>query len=100
MRDAGWHCSSCFSTLEGLRGKMAGFSHTPWNTEINRDAKTMVARVRNGEDLFGRVGEKYKRVEGNKDVPDYVLHRPDAFGYMLDRDGEDAGFSDWKPDSR
>lgn len=95
MRGAGWHCSSCFSTLKAMRNKMSSFSHTPWNTEANRDENTIVSRVRNGEDLFGRVGQKFSRVEENKDVPEYVLHRPDAFGYLLDRDGDDAGFTDW-----
>lgn len=96
MRDAGWHCSSCFATLEAMKGKMASFSHTPLNTEANRDEKTIVERVRTGQDLFGRAGEKYARVDDNKDVPEYVLHRPDMFGYLLDRDGDDAGFSDWQ----
>lgn len=96
MKDAGWHCSSCFATLEAMKGKMSSFSHTPWNTEANRDEKTIVERVKTGQDLFGRVGEDYARVEENKDVPEYVLHRPDMFGYLLDRDGEDAGFKDWQ----
>lgn len=95
MRNAGWHCSSGFNTLKAMKEKMASFSHTPWNTEANRDSKTIVNRVRKGEDLFGRAGEMYKRVEENKDVPEYVMHRPDVFGYLLDRDDESAGFSDW-----
>lgn len=94
LRNAGWYCSTCYSTIEGIKEMMASFSDTPWNTETNRNSKTIVSRVRKGLDLFGRMEEKYARVEENKDVPEYIVHRPDAFGYLLDRDGEFAGFKD------
>jgi beta-1,4-mannosyl-glycoprotein beta-1,4-N-acetylglucosaminyltransferase len=92
--DAAWHCSSCFATLAEMRGKMQSFSHTPLNTPENRDENTMLERVRTGQDLYGRVGQEYERVTDNPDVPQYVLQNQDRFGYMLDRDGPDAGFKD------
>lgn len=98
--NAGWHCSSCFSTVNEMQTKMQSFSHQKWNTEGNRDAKTMVHRVRNGLDLFGRPDEVYDKVEDNKDIPQYIVdaHEKDGrFKYLLDRDGEDAGFEDWTP---
>ncbi|EME78581.1 glycosyltransferase family 17 protein, partial [Pseudocercospora fijiensis CIRAD86] len=95
ISDAAWHCSSCFSTIEEMRMKMASFSHTPLNTDENRDEKTMLERVRKGLDLFGRAGERYARVEGNRDVPRYILDHWAKFKYLLNRDGEDAGFTDW-----
>ncbi|KAF7196654.1 Beta-1,4-mannosyl-glycoprotein 4-beta-N-acetylglucosaminyltransferase [Pseudocercospora fuligena] len=95
--DAAWHCSSCFSTIEEMRTKMSSFSHTPLNTEENRDEKTMLERVRKGLDLFGRAGERYARVENNQDVPKYILDHGAKFKYLLNRDGEDAGFTDWTP---
>lgn len=78
---------------------MNSFSHQGWNTKDNRDAKTMLHRVRNGLDLFARPGETYDRVDNNRDIPEYVLdahERDGRFKYMLDRDGEDAGFEDYR----
>lgn len=34
--NAGWHCSSCFGTVEEMRTKMHSFSHQGWNTAKNR----------------------------------------------------------------
>lgn len=93
--NAAWHCSSCFATLEEMRAKMESFSHTPLNTPENRNERTMLERVRTGQDLFGRKGQDYQRVEGNHDVPAYILERPKEFEYLLNRDGENAGFRDW-----
>jgi len=98
--NAGWHCSSCFSTVKEMQTKMQSFSHQKWNTEDNRDARTMVHRVRNGLDLFGRPEEVFDKVEANKDVPQYILdahERDGRFKYLLDRDGQDAGFEDLSP---
>ena len=81
-----------------MRTKMHSFSHQGWNTATNRESFTLVDRVRNGKDLFGRAGEVYDKVEHNHDVPTYILaqHEQDGrFNYLLDRDGEDAGFEDF-----
>ncbi|KAF1353200.1 glycosyl transferase [Delphinella strobiligena] len=96
--NAGWHCSSCFSTIREMQTKLHSFSHQGWNTEENRDARTMVDRVRNGLDLFARPGEVYDLIEGNRDVPQYILtafEREGRFGYLIDRTDDDAGFEDW-----
>lgn len=99
LHNAGWHCSSCFSNLAELRVKMNSFSHQSWNTKFSREKTTLVGRVRKGEDLFGREGEVYDRVEGNRDLPPYLLSQFEEkgrFGYMIDRDGEDAAFEDFE----
>jgi beta-1,4-mannosyl-glycoprotein beta-1,4-N-acetylglucosaminyltransferase len=57
LHNAAWHCLSCFSTLVEVRSKMESFSHQGWNTAANRDRGTVVERVRQGLDLFGREGE-------------------------------------------
>ena len=54
-------------------------------------------RVREGLDLFGRENELYDRIEDNKDAPQYVLAHADRFGHMLNRDGDNAAFLDYKP---
>lgn len=95
--DAGWHCSSCYSSIQAVQTKLSSFSHTPWNTAVNRDPETIVARVRNGTDLFGRPEMVYDRVEANHDVPAFVLQHPQRFRHLLDRDGKDAAFVDYEP---
>jgi beta-1,4-mannosyl-glycoprotein beta-1,4-N-acetylglucosaminyltransferase len=96
--NAAWHCSSCFSTIEEMLLKMKSFSHTELNEERFRERKRIVDRVRRGKDLWDRWGQNYDRVEGNTDLPAYLKGREKGkFAYMLDRDGVDAGFVDFKP---
>lgn len=95
--NAGWHCSSCFATVAEMHTKMHSFSHQGWNTAENRDSSTLIDRVRHGLDLFGRADELYDEFEDNKDVPSYITaqyEQKGRFGYLLDRNGEDAGFDD------
>jgi beta-1,4-mannosyl-glycoprotein beta-1,4-N-acetylglucosaminyltransferase len=95
--NAAWHCSSCFSTIQEMLTKMSSFSHVELNKPEFRDKKTIVDRVRKGKDLWMRRGEKYDRVENNKDIPRYLKGNRGKFEYMLDRDGENAGFVDYVP---
>jgi beta-1,4-mannosyl-glycoprotein beta-1,4-N-acetylglucosaminyltransferase len=96
--NAGWHCSSCFATVEEIITKMGAFSHKPLNTAENRNPLTIMYRVRNGLDLFGRPDQLFTRVEGNIDVPSYILQQNQLdgirFDYLLNRDGAKAGFED------
>jgi beta-1,4-mannosyl-glycoprotein beta-1,4-N-acetylglucosaminyltransferase len=76
---------------------MHSFSHQGWNTAENRDSRTLIDRVRHGLDLFGRTDQIYDKIEDNKDVPSYIseqYERKGRFRYLLDRDGQDAGFED------
>lgn len=95
--NAAWHCSSCFSSIKAVHTKMSSFSHTPWNTEVNRNPQTIVARVRNGTDLFGRPEMLYDRVDGNMNAPEYIVGHPSRFRHLLNRDGADGGFVDYEP---
>ena len=94
--DAAWHCSSCFRTVKEMQTKMQSFSHTPWNTEENREPRTIIERVRQGLDLFNREGEVYDKIDGNPDVPPFVLEKWQNYRYLLNRDGADASFEDVK----
>lgn len=97
--DAGWYCSSCLNSIAEVRSEMDRFQDQSLNTAENRDAQTIIDRVRNGNDLYGRPSEMYERVDGNQDVPEFVLAANRAmmrFRNILDRDGEDAGFEDWE----
>lgn len=83
---AAWHCSWCFATMAEMRSQVDNSSHTPPNNE------TVMERVRTGQDLFGREGKLNTRVENNQDVPQFVLENRERFDYMLNRDGDHAGF--------
>jgi len=98
--NAGWHCSSCFERIEEVLGKMSSFSHTGLNEERFRGRTRIVDRVRKGLDLWDREGEVYERVEGNQDVPEILREEgnKERFGYMLERDGSNAGFVDYSAD--
>jgi beta-1,4-mannosyl-glycoprotein beta-1,4-N-acetylglucosaminyltransferase len=96
VKNASWHCSSCFETMGELLGKMAAFSHTSMNAERFRERRRIAERVRSGKDLWDREGEVYDRVEDNQDVPRFLLENRERFGYMLDRDGPTAGFTDYE----
>lgn len=97
--NAGWHCSSCFKTVEDLLNKMSSFSHTGLNQDVFRDKMRIVDRVRKGKDLWDREGNVYQRIEGNTDIPELLTWQKERerFGYLLDRDGPNAGFTDMGP---
>lgn len=97
LANAGWHCSSCFATMAQFLNKMASFSHMWMNEEQYRERDHIAAAVRAGKDVWGRSEDLFRRVEGNADVPSVLLEGDgrERFGYMLSRDGESAGFSDY-----
>ncbi|KAI5864971.1 glycosyltransferase family 17 protein [Durotheca rogersii] len=93
--NAGWHCSTCFSTVSEVLTKLASFSHIWLNQEAYRDRDRIADRVRGGKDLWDREGQEYERIENNSDIPTALLGHPDKFSYLLNRDGPTAGFSDY-----
>jgi beta-1,4-mannosyl-glycoprotein beta-1,4-N-acetylglucosaminyltransferase len=94
--NAGWHCSSCFSTVAEMATKIESFSHTEYNQPEFREPREIVSRVRNGVDLFDRGGEIYERTVV-MDVPKYLEENREKFAFMLDRDPEDGNFRDYTP---
>ncbi|KAK8049552.1 glycosyl transferase family 17 protein [Apiospora phragmitis] len=93
--DAGWHCSSCFSSLEELLTKMSSFSHQWMNHEFYRNREWIAEHVREGEDIWERPGQEYGRIDDNQDVPKILLDQKERFRYLMDRDGPSAGFTDY-----
>ncbi|KAH8675446.1 glycosyltransferase family 17 protein [Xylariales sp. PMI_506] len=93
--DAGWHCSSCFSTIQELLTKMASFSHVSFNQEYFRNPDYIATRVREGQDIWNRPGEVFRRINNNQDIPQILLNEKEKFSYLLDRDGISAGFQDY-----
>jgi beta-1,4-mannosyl-glycoprotein beta-1,4-N-acetylglucosaminyltransferase len=89
---AGWHCSYCFRTLAEIVSKVKSFSHQEMNTPDFTDPRKILERVRTGRDMFARWN--MFRIENNVDVPETVVKERKKWKYMLDRDGENAGFED------
>ncbi|KAF2689540.1 glycosyltransferase family 17 protein [Lentithecium fluviatile CBS 122367] len=98
--NSAWHCSSCFSTLAEMLVKMKSFSHTNLNAEKFRSKERIVEHIRNGKDLWDRWFQWYARVDDNQDLPEYLKEeaKKGKFMYMIDRDGEGAGFEDYVRD--
>jgi beta-1,4-mannosyl-glycoprotein beta-1,4-N-acetylglucosaminyltransferase len=92
--NAGWHCSTCFESIDEVLTKMDSFSHIALNQEQFRDRKRIVDKIRQGLDLWDREGEIYDRIEGNEDIPGFLKSDKERFKYLLDRDGPNAGFKD------
>lgn len=95
LRNAGWHCSSCFATVEQFLNKMASFSHAWMNNKYYQDRTRIADAVRKGVDLWGRKVDVFDRIDNNRDVPRCLLEDKERFRYMLNRDGETAGFTDY-----
>jgi beta-1,4-mannosyl-glycoprotein beta-1,4-N-acetylglucosaminyltransferase len=93
--NAGWHCSYCFPTVEEMVTKIKSFSHTEMDREEFTDKDKIVARVRNGKDMFDREEEHFDRVEDNPDVPEFLRRNSQKYSYMLDRDPKNANFRDY-----
>ncbi|POR39543.1 Uncharacterized protein TPAR_00267 [Tolypocladium paradoxum] len=95
LDNAAWHCSSCFATIEQFLNKMASFSHGWMNANEYRDRDAIAAAVREGRDLWGRKQDTFERKESNEDLPGILLEEKDRFAYMVNRDGNTAGFTDY-----
>ncbi|KAJ3487576.1 hypothetical protein NLG97_g6383 [Lecanicillium saksenae] len=95
LDNAGWHCSSCFATIEQFLNKIASFSHVWMNDDEYRDRDKIADAIRHGKDVWDRDTETFDKIPNNKDMPPLVLQEPDRFGYMTSRDGPSAGFKDY-----
>ena len=94
---AGWHCSSCLSSFKEMAKKIDSFSHNELNQPKFKNPKNMLRRVREGRDPYDRKDKTYDRIDGNRDIPQYVVNHPKEFAYLLDRDPPSANFKDYDP---
>ncbi|KAE9373417.1 glycosyltransferase family 17 protein [Stipitochalara longipes BDJ] len=93
--NGGWHCSTCFKTVEEVLSKLRSFSHVGMNQEPFRDRGRIVDRVRKGLDLWDRKGEIYEEVHANEDIPEYLKKDRQRWAFLLDRSGSNAAFQDY-----
>ncbi|KAJ3291892.1 hypothetical protein HDU79_001924 [Rhizoclosmatium sp. JEL0117] len=96
VKDAGWHCSWCFSNMSQVMSKVQSYSHQEHNQPEFLTRENILNGFRHGYDLFGRTYDQFKYIEDNQDLPDYVALNRDKYEYMLYRRNEWAGFSDVK----
>lgn len=76
--------------------KIESFSHTDLDRPEFKIPSEVVRRVRNGIDLFDREDNRFKRVDFNDDIPEYLKHNRERFNYLLDRDPPNANFRDYQ----
>ncbi|OAQ99917.1 hypothetical protein LLEC1_04724 [Akanthomyces lecanii] len=95
LNNAGWHCSSCFATIEQFLNKIASFSHGWMNDEEYRDRDKIANAIRHGKDVWDRDQDQFDRILNNRDVPPLILQEKERFSYMTSRDGPSAGFQDY-----
>ncbi|KAF3769393.1 family 17 glycosyltransferase [Cryphonectria parasitica EP155] len=94
--NAGWHCSSCFSTVDALLRDMDSLTHMRLDDPEYRDRERIIDRVRKGQDLWDRREKVFDRIENNTDVPASLLGADRRrWRYLVDRNGESAGFMDF-----
>ena len=93
---SGWHCSSCFRTMEGLKNKITSFSHKVYNHPYILNTEKLIEKIRLGQDIFERKSERYDRIDDNCDLPMYLRNEDmrQRFSYMLNRDPHNANFQD------
>lgn len=96
MLESSWHCSFCFKTIAEVRRVMDGLSKQELIVKTDEEAGTIIERVRQGQNLFSNKGGLFDKIIGNQDVPGWVKQQGDRFKYLLDRDGQDAAFEDYK----
>ncbi|CAN8099086.1 unnamed protein product [Discula destructiva] len=82
--NAGWHCSSCFSTVEELVRTMEESHMLPNTPEVQERDRVTV--------WMSRREEAFDRIENNEDVPPALKADKERWRYLLDRNGTSAGF--------
>ena len=92
IRNAGWHCSWCFATLQRFRTKLTSYSHNDLSTAQFHSKEHIVNVVRHSLDVYNR-NQPFEFVEA-EDIPLYLSMNADRFEYMLDRRGPTALFKD------
>lgn len=97
LRDAGWHCSWCFRTVEEVRRKMNSYSHADRGQRYAHPLSDgQIQRILcSGDDIFGLYPEAYtfwdllrqlgpvKRSSDLSVVPKAVLENRKKFGFLL-----------------
>ncbi|CAF0796047.1 unnamed protein product [Adineta ricciae] len=95
MPSSCYHCSWCFDRINLTRSKLGSFSHTELNRPEYQKQDHILARYREGKDLFNRASEVYVRLDENDEIPELVKAQRDRFAYLWNRTAlVNVGFRD------
>lgn len=92
VRNAGWHCSSCFATTDQFPNKVSSFFHMWVNHASYRNRTRIAEHVRNGKDLWQHDGEVHNCVENNRDVRRWSWRGKGSFSILSAEMGRVLGF--------
>ncbi|KAJ3308155.1 hypothetical protein HDU76_004102 [Blyttiomyces sp. JEL0837] len=76
--------------------KVKSYSHTEHDKPEFFERGKFLNAFREGLDLFDRSDVTFNFVDGNRDMPPWMLENKERFMYMVDRKNEYAGFFDVK----
>ena len=94
IEEAGWHFSY-LSDLNGIKSKIAAFSHQEHNTPAFLESIDLTEIVRSRRDLYGRPGFVWE-VVSPVDLPVHVRSRLRAYGQLLvDQQGRAQSEASW-----
>ena len=85
MPSSCYHCSWCFDRINLTRSKLSSFSHTELNRPEYQKQDHILARYREGKDLFDRASEVYVHLDNNDEIPELVKAQRDRFAYLWNR---------------
>lgn len=87
-----WHCSYCFSSIQAVQNKLSTSAHTEYSEPPYTDPEYIINHTRSGLDLFDR--DNVFSQAGGLDAPAYVKFSA-SLQYLVSRDTDDAGYSDY-----
>lgn len=79
--NGGWHFSYLGGT-DAIKCKLESFAHQEFNKPNFRNKRTLEARIRKGEDIFGR-NYKYKAVPHDETFPEYILKNRKKYKHLI-----------------
>ena len=78
IKKAGWHFSF-LGGVKAIQNKLAAFSHSEFSSV---PVEVLEQRLKNGDDLFGRVGKSFG-VAIDSSLPDYVVENRTRFSNLI-----------------
>ena len=77
FNEGGWHFNNLYSPND-ISKKLKTFPHKEFNSEEYSNVKTIIQKMKNLEDLFGR-NHKYKKVDIDSSYPEIIYKNKENF---------------------
>jgi beta-1,4-mannosyl-glycoprotein beta-1,4-N-acetylglucosaminyltransferase len=81
VEDAGWHFSY-LGGVEKVLEKLQSFAHRELDQPEFTDPNKIAERIRDSKDLFGRDEEKFRKIQINGQLPQYILNNMEKFASL------------------